>query len=436
MARANQPNSFLLTLFGFERVKNKAHVLLIVLIHVAGWCMLFFLPVLLYPVRINDDRFISRELVDKSVLVILFYLNYYLLIPRFFEKKKYLAYFSLVILAFLIYLAQHVATRVNYFPREGGPMRVIQFASPGFHIKLDSMPHGITSGVAYSSFNEAQGIVGISDSMQFTPPINQLITSPGDSTKRFMRAFRVREPGLFGLPKGIWLMTLNNAISSFVLLLLIGGFIRLSYSFISNQNEKKALENANLNAEVNFLKSQINPHFLFNTLNSIYAQAHSRSTYTEFSILKLSDLLRYVLYDSGDDKVELAKDIQYINNYIALQRLRLSKKVTINYSVSGDMQEKRIAPLLLINFIENAFKHGISYSQPSSIDISIVIFEETLTLTVINPIIETDSFAPGGLGLKNVSRRLELLYAGQHQLDIHRADNQHIVNLKLELTNA
>jgi len=143
---------------------------------------------------------------------------------------------------------------------------------------------------------------------------------------------------------------LNNAISSFVLLLLMGGFIRLSYSFISNQNEKKALENANLNAEVNFLKSQINPHFLFNTLNSIYAQAHSRSVNTEFSILKLSDLLRYVLYDSGDDKVELAKDIQYINNYIALQRLRLSKKVTINYSVTGDMEGKRIAPLLLINF--------------------------------------------------------------------------------------
>ena len=101
MARANQPNSFLLTLFGFERVKNKAHVLLILLIHVAGWCLLFFLPVLLYPVRINDDRFISRELIDKSVLVILFYLNYYLLIPRFFEKKKYIAYFLLVTLAFI-----------------------------------------------------------------------------------------------------------------------------------------------------------------------------------------------------------------------------------------------------------------------------------------------------------------------------------------------
>ena len=251
-----------------------------------------------------------------------------------------------------------------------------------------------------------------------------------------MPPFRMQEAGMFGIPKGIWLMTTNNAISSFALLLLMGGFIRLANSFIRNQNEKKALENANLNAEINFLKSQINPHFLFNTLNSIYSQAHARSHNTEFSILKLSGLLRYVLYDSGDDKVALAKDIEYINNYIDLQRLRISQKVSINYVVTGDMEGKLIAPLLLINFIENAFKHGISYSQASAIDINIAIFEKTLTLTVVNPMVESDSFAPGGLGLKNVIRRLELLYADHHQLDIHHNNSLHIVNLKLELTNA
>ena len=142
------------------------------------------------------------------------------------------------------------------------------------------------------------------------------------------------------------------------------------------------------------------------------------------------------MYDSGDDKVALAKDIEYINNYIDLQRLRISQKVSINYAVTGDMEGKLIAPLLLINFIENAFKHGISYSQASSIDINIVIFEKTLTLTVVNPMVESDSFAPGGLGLKNVIRRLELLYADHHQLDIHHNNSLHIVNLKLELTNA
>ena len=429
MVSRENPNSFLLTLFGFEKAKSKAHILLIVLIHAAGWCLLFFLPVLLYPVRINDDRFVTRELIDKSVLVILFYLNYYLLIPRFFERKKYFAYFSLILLAFIVYLGQHVTIRANYFPRRGGAFQVIKFRpSPGTADSL--MPR-----MLFSSVNGVSGFVGEMDSIRVARIFNRSI-QPDDKLNRMMPDFPVPEPGLFGIPKGIWLMTLNNAISSFALLILMGGFIRLVYSFIRNQNERKALENANLNAEVNFLKSQINPHFLFNTLNSIYAQAHSRSDNTEFSILKLSELLRYVLYDSSEDKVELTKDIQYINNYIALQRLRLSQKITINYSVTGSMKGKRIAPLLLINFIENAFKHGISYSQASSIDISIAIFEKTLTLTVVNPILERDSFGPGGLGLKNVTRRLELLYADHHQLDIQRNDNLHLVKLELELTNA
>jgi len=229
------------------------------------------------------------------------------------------------------------------------------------------------------------------------------------------------------------LMTLNNAVSSFTLLFLLGGFIRLAFSFIRNQSEKKILENANLNAEVNFLKSQINPHFLFNTLNSIYAQAHSRSDRTEVSILKLSELLRYVLYDSGESKVELARDIQYINNYIDLQKIRLSSKVKIIYTVNGRMDGCNIAPMLLITFIENAFKHGISYSQASYINIEINIIDETLTLLVSNPVVQRNTFTDGGLGLKNVTRRLELLYPRRYQLRVHQESNQHLVNLKLDL---
>lgn len=421
-----QPNNFLHTLFGFQKTKNKAHILLTVLIHAAGWCLLFLLPVLLYPVRINNG-FITRELIDKAVLVILFYLNYYWLIPRFFEKKKYAIYFSLVFLAFMLYFSLHVNLRLFYFRGEGGPS--IQMVRSGA-INAEK------GGSAFVVNNSVQGfgVHVIRDSAGFVTSFE----GPASSTDSLIRTAGrppFPEPFLFGIPRGAWLMTLNNAISSFTLLLLIGGFIRLSYSFIRNQNEKKALENANLNAEVNFLKSQINPHFLFNTLNSIYSQAHSRSVNTEHSILKLSELLRYVLYESGDNQVELSKDIQYINNYIDLQRLRLSQKIKINYSVTGNMQGKKIAPLLLITFIENAFKHGISYSLASCIDISIVIFEKTLTLSVVNPILEKDSFETGGLGLKNVRRRLELLYPG-HQLDVFCNESLYIINLKIDLANA
>src|SRR5215204_4742363 len=104
MVRNEHLNRFLFTLFGFEKAGRRAHILLIVLIHIIGWCVLFILPAFLYPVRFNDSWFFTRELVDKLVLVILFYLNYYLLIPRFFEKKKYIRYTSLALLAFLVYL--------------------------------------------------------------------------------------------------------------------------------------------------------------------------------------------------------------------------------------------------------------------------------------------------------------------------------------------
>jgi two-component system, LytTR family, sensor kinase len=422
MANRENINSFLFTLFGFKKARSKAHILLVILIHLSGWCLLFFLPVLLYPVRVNDSRFVGRELVDKSVLVLLFYLNYYVLIPRFFEKKKYLAYSSIVVLSFFVYLLQHVFIRATYSPRPGGPFRFVQFGAPP---SMDAMP--FTTRI--TGFNEMPDTDSFPD-MRFPVTI-----SYHDSLSRMMPRLRFGDAGLFGVPKGIWAISLNNAISSFALLILLGGFIRLAYSFVRNQNEKKVLENANLNAEVNFLKSQINPHFLFNTLNGIYSQAHAKSANTEHSILKLSDLLRYVLYDSGGAKVELAKDIQYLSNYIDLQKLRLSQKITIVYDVSGSTDGKQIAPLLLITFVENAFKHGISYSNPSTVRINIGIFEKTLTLLVSNPVTETNSFAHGGLGLKNVTRRLDLLYPGKYWLDIVHNDHLHIVNLKIDLTS-
>ena len=131
-------------------------------------------------------------------------------------------------------------------------------------------------------------------------------------------------------------------------------------------------------------------------------------------------------------KCRLSKDIQYITNYIDLQRLRLSSKVVIDYRVEGNLQDHFISPLLLIAFIENAFKHGISYSHSSAIRIHIKVFEKILTLYVENPVVENNSFA-GGLGLKNVKRRLELLYPGHHSLDISQKDQLNIVNLKIDL---
>jgi len=425
MTNREKSNKFLLTLFGMEKAKTKGHILLIILIHAAGWCLFFFLPLLLYPVRINNFRFIIHELIDKSFLVLLFYINYYLLIPRLFEKKKYFFYFSVTFLAFIVVLFQHAIVSDSLRPNQGGPFRV-QFAGTP-----EMQKNSLVRSVGFFGASKENTDVPTFETIRLDS--NSLLLNPPDSILRTLPGFPPDEEKFLGIPKRMWLMTLNNTVSSFILFFLLGGFIRLAFSFIRNQNEKKLLENAKLNAEVNFLKSQINPHFLFNTLNSVYAQAHSRSDKTEISILKLSELLRYMLYDSGENKVELAKDIQYINNYIDLQKLRLSSKVIINYTVSGKLDGYYIAPLLLITFIENAFKHGISYSYSSTINIDIKIIDETLTLLVSNPVLQSNTFADGGLGLKNVTRRLELLYPDKYQLFIKLKNNQHIVNLNLDL---
>lgn len=394
MNRANV-QGFLFVLFGFRKARKPSVILLGIAIHVTGWCLFFFLPVLLYPVRFNETHFLMLEAVDKSLLVGLFYLNYYFLLPRFFEKKRYAPYLALVFLLFALFLAQHLVIREWVFPWHRH--RVPSLRSTGFPIRPGGWRGAADSG-------------------------------------RTVGFFRGPEPILPGIPRGAWPLLLNNATSSFLLIFLLGGFIRMALSFARSQNEKRALENARLHAELNFLKSQMNPHFLFNTLNGIYSLAHVRSPKTESAILQLSGLLRYQLYEAAAERVDLTKDIQYITHYIDLQKMRLSERVRVDYQVEGILQGLSVSPLLLISFVENAFKHGISYRQESRISICIRVFEKTLTLDIVNPIAEKNTFARGGIGLKNVSRRLELLYTNHYLLDIRQNEGLHSIHLKLELT--
>lgn len=412
MASRENINNFLFTLFGFQRTKNISHLLVIVLIHILAWCLFFILPLIFLPIRVSNSRLLYAEFLSKLLPIAFFYLNYYFLLPRFFERRKFIAYFSIILACIFLVSLQEVMLRQSI---------------PGRGVKMFTMA---VRGRAFAEGTPPGGsffFVSTTDTGRVSLPLPEAgLPIPPQL---------INEDTIFGLPRGIVLVSLNRSISICLVLILIGGFIRLSYSFLRNQNEKKALENAHLNAEVNFLKSQINPHFLFNTLNSIYSQAHQKSEHTEYSILKLSELLRYMLYESGELKVPLERDILYLNNYIDLQRMRLSSKVMIHYNVEGQLEGNTIAPLLLITFIENAFKHGISYTKASVINIDIKIFEKTLTLLVSNPVIESNSFTNGGVGLRNVARRLELLYAGNYLLDIVHNDHLHIVNLKINLTS-
>lgn len=391
-----QADNLFYFLFGFEKTKGKFNLVLLVLIHIMAWCFIFLLPLLFYPIKFEGSNFFIREVLSKTALVSLFYINYYYLLPRFFEKKKYFFYFLLVAAFILLVLAWNI-------------------------VLYHSFPDTTTSFTSTQIQNNLNPDDSLSND-KFVPPFRNIPFSfPGHT--------------IWGIPQRQFFLTVNRLLSFAFILLLSGALIRLGANYIKNQQEKKALENANLNAEINLLKSQINPHFLFNTLNGIYALAHEKSSKTEVAILKLSEMLRYMLYESPEEKAELSKEIIYISNYIELQRMRLSDKVKIDYEVSGKPEGHHITPFLLIVFIENAFKHGISYAKPCNINIQINVFEKTLTLLVENPYAESDSFTTIGLGLKNAERRLELLYPGKYSLQKEKSENRYVVNLKLDLSD-
>ena len=212
--------------------------------------------------------------------------------------------------------------------------------------------------------------------------------------------------------------------------------IKITNEWFKAEKQKKEMENEKLFAELAFLKSQVNPHFLFNILNNICSLARKKSDDTENAIIQLSRIMRYMLYDSKDEKVSLEKELEYLQNYIDLQRLRLSDSVIINFTIEGNIEGKMIEPMLLIPFVENAFKHGISYLDESSIDIRLKIDNSNLQFRVENNRIKKNDDPiqqESGIGLKNVLRRLDLLYPGTHKINIEETTTKYIVNLDISL---
>lgn len=219
----------------------------------------------------------------------------------------------------------------------------------------------------------------------------------------------------------------------FFLVFTVGTCIKVIQQWLAAEQNKKEVETEKLNTELSFLKSQINPHFLFNTLNNIYSLAIIKSDATAGAVLKLSSIMRYVISDTKQHWVPLEKEIQFIQHYIDLQKVRLTEKVKINFSVNGDVTTKQIAPLLFIPFIENAFKYGISTKDYSEIVIKVDITPADINLFVDNRIVtnEKELHENTGIGLKNTKRRLELLYPDKHSLNVKNENNHFTVHLTL-----
>lgn len=197
--------------------------------------------------------------------------------------------------------------------------------------------------------------------------------------------------------------------------------------------EQKERELQNRSSELSFLRSQVNPHFLFNNLNNIYSLAYHKSEQTLPAIAGLSELLRYMLYDSSE-RVALKQEISYIEKYISLQQLRFENPVNIRMNITGNIEEMNLPPLLLIPFVENAFKHGkvIEDGEWLWIDIN-VVSSDRLLFSCINTKMDKRKDLTGGIGIENVKKRLELLFSKHYTLDINDMDDQ--FEVKLELNN-
>jgi two-component system sensor histidine kinase AlgZ len=223
-----------------------------------------------------------------------------------------------------------------------------------------------------------------------------------------------------------------------IFIVIFVSMLRFAKDWFELEARKKEIENEKLTAELGFLKEQINPHFLFNTLNNLYYLAYTKSENTTEVIAKLSQMMRYMIYDSNHPQVPMSKEIEYMQNYISLERLRLNNQIPITFDISGDTAAARISPLILITFLENAFKHGVDANTANSwVKVSIRVNGNTCRYAVENSKKVNGTavnMEKSGIGLTNVMRRLELSYPGNFNIKVDDDPNRYKVELQLKLS--
>ncbi|MCH2193015.1 histidine kinase [Kordia sp.] len=242
----------------------------------------------------------------------------------------------------------------------------------------------------------------------------------------YMKAYA--KDGWYGVNKMIFFLiyTTGTGMAAF--------FVRRNILFRKENDEKESLQKE---MELNYLKEQVNPHFLFNSLNSIYSLSRQQSPETPDVVMQLSELMRYQLESAKKDTVLLKEELEFIENYLLLEEKRLSKRCSIEFLIEGNLADLRIAPMLLIPFVENAVKHGAqSTNEQSKIDISASIKNTSIHFSVVNskPSMVSESKRKG-MGLENVKRRLNLLYLDSHVLEIDDKENLYRINLVVDLTS-
>jgi two-component system, LytTR family, sensor kinase len=340
---------------------------LAIFLHIAAWTILFLFPIYIISSEQNrDNAFVIRAYLRTFIYVFIFYLNYFWLIPQLLFKEHKWKYYATL----------SVIIVGLYF---------------------------INESINSSVFNKG----------------NEKVKEAYD---RFAKEVR--------MPKRTWQFDIYNYLFTTV---LISGFsigLRMSAKYQENEERRKELEKEKLSSELAFLKNQVSPHFFFNTLNNIYSLTEINTKEAQNAILQLSKLMRYLLYESEKGDTKLSNEIEFMKNYIELMRLRINEKVSLSFSFPEKFSDISIPPLLFIPFIENAFKHGVSYREASYIRIDLSLQENEIHFSSFNSLgkkgeVNQDS----GIGLENAKKRLLLLFPGRHQLTIEQKEASFHVNL-------
>jgi two-component system LytT family sensor kinase len=247
----------------------------------------------------------------------------------------------------------------------------------------------------------------------------------------YFSVYAPAEPYMFFEPRGLLLTAFDCFITTAAACTI--KFIRLHYASVEFEQE---LMREKLESELNFLRAQTNPHFLFNTLNNLYVLAWKKSDKTAAAIMMLSKIMRFVLYECRVPRIAVAQEAQVIQDYIELEKLRYNERLKVEYTSEIDDPNATIAPLLLLPFVENSFKHGAGGTTGDvHITIQLILFEKKLSFEVTNTVDDDPPLAlnGNGIGLKNVSRQLDLLYPGRHRIKTQLENGAYSANLEIQL---
>lgn len=250
--------------------------------------------------------------------------------------------------------------------------------------------------------------------------------------QRFSSIFRPNRPRNFRPP-----LLSPGSIAIFLLVFVFSTGIKVINQWLRSEQRTKEIQNEKLQTELSYLKAQINPHFLFNTLNNIYSLAADRSEKTAEAVMKLANIMRYVLSEARNDLVPLEKEIQFTTHYIELQKMRITDKTKVEFTIIGDPAGIQIPPLLFLPFVENAFKYGVSTREMSPIIILLEIKKDRIFLEVINNKHASSSMKSTdntGIGINNTRRRLDLIYPDHYSLETTQTPTLYTATLSIDLT--